>query len=75
MARLTPTHVQDFPDRLLADGLDPNTVRNILMPLRAIYRRALQRGDVAVNPLTGLVLPAVRGRLDFHDLPHTFASP
>jgi integrase len=27
--------VQDFADRLCADGLDPSTVRNTLMPLRA----------------------------------------
>jgi integrase len=34
------------------------------MPLRAIFRRALNRGEVAVNPTTGLELPAVRGRRD-----------
>jgi len=56
--------VQDFVDRLLAQGLDPSTIRNAVMPLRAIYRRALSRGDVALNPTTGLELPAVRGRRD-----------
>jgi len=56
--------VQDLADRLLAQGLDPSTIRNALMPLRAIYRRAISRGDVAVNPTTGLELPAVRGRRD-----------
>ena len=54
--------VQDFADRLLAQGLDPSTIRNTLMPLRAIYRRALSRGEVAINPTTGLTLAAVRGR-------------
>ena len=54
--------VQDLADRLLA--LDPSTIRNALMPLRAIYRRAVARGDVTVNPTTGLELPAVRGRRD-----------
>ena len=34
------------------------------MPLRAIYRRALARGEVTVNPTTGPELPAVRGRRD-----------
>jgi integrase len=34
------------------------------MPLRAIFRRALARGDVAVNPTTRLELPAVRGKRD-----------
>ena len=56
--------IQDFADRLHADGLDASTIRNILMPLRAIYRRALARGDVAVNPTTGIELPAVRGKRD-----------
>jgi integrase len=34
------------------------------MPLRAIYRRALSRGEVCVNPCAGIELPAVRGRRD-----------
>jgi integrase len=58
------TDLLDLADRLLAKGLDPSTVRNALMPLRAIYRRALSRGEVAVNPTTGLELPAVRGKRD-----------
>ncbi|MHB1539282.1 MAG: tyrosine-type recombinase/integrase [Solirubrobacteraceae bacterium] len=53
--------LQDFADRLLADGLDPSTIRNAIMPMRAIYRRAMSRGEVAVNPTAGLELPAVRG--------------
>jgi integrase len=34
------------------------------MPPRAIFRRALARGDIAVNPTRGLELPAVRGKRD-----------
>jgi integrase len=56
--------VQDIADRLLAGGLDPSTVRNAVMPLRAIYRRAMSRGVVVVNPTTGLELRAVEGRRD-----------
>jgi integrase len=56
--------LQDLADRLLADGLDASTIRNFLMPLRAIYRRALSRGFVTINPTTGLELPAVQGRRD-----------
>jgi integrase len=55
---------QDLADRMLADGLDPSTIRNTFLPLRAIYRRALARGEVAINPIAGLTLPAVRGRRD-----------
>lgn len=54
--------VQDFADRLLATGLDPSTVKNILKPLRVIYRRALARSEVAINPTIALELPACRGR-------------
>jgi integrase len=56
--------LQDFADRLLADGTDASTIRNTLMPLRAIFRRAVARGDIALNPTSGLELPAVRGRRD-----------
>jgi integrase len=56
--------VQDLVDRLQAQGLDASTIRNAIAPLRAVYRRAFTRGDVAVNPTTGLELPAVRGKRD-----------
>jgi integrase len=56
--------LQDLADRLLAAGLDPSTIRNALMPLRVVFRRAVSRGELAVNPATGLELPAVRGRRD-----------
>jgi integrase len=56
--------LQDFADRLLADGTDVSTIRNTLMPVRAMFRRAVARGDVAVNPTSALELPAVRGRRD-----------
>jgi integrase len=56
--------LQDFADRLCADGLDPSTVRNTLMPLRAIVRRAVARGEVVVNPTSGLELPAMEGARD-----------
>ncbi len=57
-------HVQAIADRMLGEGSDPSTIRNALMPLRVIFRRALSRGEVAVNPTTGTELPAVRGRRD-----------
>ena len=54
--------VQDLVDLLVAEGRAPSTVRNAILPLRAIYRRALERSEVAVNPTEGLRLPALRGR-------------
>ncbi len=56
--------VQRLADGLLARGRDPSTIRNALMPLRVIYRRAFQDGDVALNPCSSLRLPASRGRRD-----------
>src|SRR5205085_8659145 len=57
-------HLQDLADKMLAEGRDASTIRNAVMPVRAIFRRALNRGEVAVNPTAGLDLPAVRGRRD-----------
>jgi integrase len=62
LSELRRVELQDFADGLCAEGLDASTVRNTLMPLRVIFRRALVRGDIAVNPSTGLELPAVEGR-------------
>jgi integrase len=56
--------LQDLADRMLAEGLNASTIRNALMPLRAIFRRAVARGELAVNPTFGIELPAVRGRRD-----------
>jgi integrase len=65
LAAIRRADVQDLADRLVAEGHSPSTVRNALLPLRAIYRRAAgPRGDVAVNPTTGLELPAVTGSRD-----------
>ncbi|HZQ80716.1 MAG TPA: tyrosine-type recombinase/integrase [Gaiellaceae bacterium] len=59
------SHVlQDLIDQLVRQGAAPSTVRNTLLPLRAIYRRALTRDEVALNPTLKLTLPAVRGRRD-----------
>jgi integrase len=61
---ITRVRVQDLADRMLADKIDASTIRNTLIPLRAVYRRALSRGDIAVNPVAGVELPSVRGRRD-----------
>jgi integrase len=56
--------VQDLVDRLVARGLAASTVRNSVLPLRAIFRRAVARSEVVQNPTLGLSLPSVRGRRD-----------
>jgi integrase len=62
LTAISHTMLQDFADSLSAQGLSPSSVRNTLLPLRAIFRRAHQRGEVAINPTLKLTLPAVRGR-------------
>jgi len=54
--------IQRLVDELAKSELGSATIRNALLPLRAICRRALSRGDIQVNPTRGLELPAVRGR-------------
>src|SRR3954452_14676921 len=61
---ITRSDLQGLVDRLLAEGQHPSTIRNSLMPLRAIFRRTIARGDLAINPTRGLELPAVRGGRD-----------
>jgi integrase len=62
LSSVTRAAVQDLVDRLVASGLKPSTVRNAVLPLRAIYRRALGRSEVLVNPTLGLALPSGSGR-------------
>jgi integrase len=64
LSAVTRPAVQDLVDRLVASGLKPSTVRNAILPLRAIYRRAITRTEVLVNPTLGLALPASRERRD-----------
>jgi integrase len=54
--------VQALADEMLAAGASPSTIRNAVMPLRVIFRRAVEDGDVAVNPCASVRLPAVRGK-------------
>jgi hypothetical protein len=64
VADLRRPDLQEFADGLLAEGLNPSTIKVTLLPLRAVLRRAVGRGDLAVNPCDGLELAAVRGGRD-----------
>jgi integrase len=61
--------LQDLADQLTTSGLSPSSVRNAIIPIRAIYRRALDRDEVASDPSRRLRLPAVRGSRDRIALP------
>jgi integrase len=58
-------HVQRIIDDLVADGAEPSTVRNAVMPLRVIYRRAIRDDLVAVSRCTNLDLPANKRRREW----------
>ncbi len=66
---LRRSDLQEFADGLLAKQLSPSYIHVTLLPLRAIVRRALSRDELAVNPCSGLQLPAVRARRE------RYASP
>jgi len=54
--------IQRLADDLGGRDISAATLRNALLPLRAVCRRALSRGDIQVNPTTGLEIPAVRSQ-------------
>jgi len=49
--------VQALADELLAAGLDPATISNVLNPLQTFFRRAEDRGLLAHNPALRIDLP------------------
>jgi integrase len=60
LAEIDLPALQRYVDRLAADGLGAQTIGLSVAPLRAIYRRANQLGEVKTNPTRGLALPAPR---------------
>lgn len=74
LSELRRGDLQEFADSLLSRGLSPSAVQVTLLPLRALYRQALARDELAVNPCTGLHLPAVRGRRERYATPEEAES-
>jgi integrase len=64
LSALTSEHVQTFVDELLGRGLKASTIRNTLDPLRALYRHAIKRKLVSLNPTKELDVPAADGKRD-----------
>lgn len=62
LSDLTLDDLQDYADRMLAEGAQPSTIRNAIMPVRVIC--TWRRREVLINPTTGLRLPAVRSGRD-----------
>ena len=74
LSELRHRHVQMIVDQLHADGKSASTIRNAIMPLRVICRRAIRHGEVSANPCTNLDLPAVRSRREHVPSPQESAA-
>jgi integrase len=64
LADVTRRDLQDLRDALLTEGFNASTVVGTLMSLSVVYRRAVSRGEIVVNPTVGLEMPAVRSKRD-----------
>jgi Phage integrase, N-terminal SAM-like domain len=64
LSAISRTTLQDLADTLAAQGLSASSVRNTILPLRAIYRGAHNRGQVGQDPTRKLILPAVSSNRD-----------
>ena len=62
LADIDRNDLQSHVERMLGWGLDPSSVRNTINALRPVFRRAVNRGDLLVNPTTGLEIPTPRGK-------------
>ncbi len=56
--------LQEFVNELISNGTAPSLIHHTISPVRCIYRQAVRRGEVAVNPTAGLELPACRPSRD-----------
>lgn len=61
LAEIRRSDVQALIDRLLTAGQSPTRIHAIVMPLRAICRRAIERDELAINPTSNLRLPVANG--------------
>ena len=59
---VTRADVQLLVDSMLRRGANASTIRNALMPLRVIYRRAMQHDKLDASPCEHVVVPAIEGK-------------
>jgi integrase len=64
LSEIDRIELQDFVDELVGNGASAALIEATISPIRSIYRRALSRGEITVNPTTGLELPATNNRRD-----------
>ena len=63
LREVTTPQVQQLIDGLVRKGLAPATIDAALTPLKALYRRAVARGEAKANPTLGVEKPAVRSEV------------
>ena len=74
LAALRRADLQALADRLQAEGASPSQIHNVLMPVRAICRYALERDQLAANPTSNLRLPAANTRRERAASPQEVAA-
>lgn len=67
LADIRADDLQGLVDRLIGNGLSGSRVRNVVVPLQALYRR--HRREVPVNPTRDLDLPEAGGVREWHGTP------
>jgi integrase len=66
LGELTLPDVQRFADKVAAEGVAPQTIKNVVHSIGSVYAWALPRGLAKINPTTGVRLPTggkVRDRI------------
>lgn len=54
--------LQALVDRLVKAGHSASKIHNVVMPVRVLFRHAIERDEIVVNPTTNLRLPVANGR-------------
>jgi site-specific recombinase XerD len=60
IGKLATAHVEDLAERMLKKGLAPKTVRNVIAFLHSVCEHAIDRGWIAMNPVTRAARPKRR---------------
>jgi site-specific recombinase XerC len=68
------TDLQEFVERLGVQGLAAATIEATIIPVRAVFRREMERDRLKVNPTAGLSVPHSRARRDRIATPDEAAS-
>jgi excisionase family DNA binding protein len=62
LAGVTRSHVRALVASRAAEGVAANTIRNMLIPLKALFTHALDEGLVPANPASRVAVPPMRKR-------------